>query len=209
MLRSPFMTALLLLAEPACAQDIVRGDATAGLVSRSAQSDVHLFADPALNARRLVLKLVVLNRSGNPQPFGPDAITVASGAARISLVSRETLIAEQTGTASPADETAQAHASASMPVNGAGQADVSGFTGSMNATTMGVPTSSFDRARRRPAADAAGALDATLLKPITIAPNRADGGQVVTQPLKHRPSEVIVAVTFAGDVHQFAVPVPR
>jgi hypothetical protein len=197
-------------ASPLLAQDIVRGDAAAGLVSHLSKGEVHVIADPALNDRRLVLKIVVLNLSGVPQPFGPDAVTVAAGDARIALISREALIAEQTGSGIASDETSQAHAAAALPTNAAGQRDVTSFNGSMGGGIAGVPTSSIDRSQRRSNTAAAAALDAVLLKPMTIRPNGADGGQMMTEKLKRsKTPELVVTVSFAGEVHKFAVKTPH
>jgi hypothetical protein len=209
MVKALFLAATFALAAPsASAQDIVTGDAGAGLVSRMARGEVHLIADPALNDRRLVLKIVVLNLSAQPQSFGPEAVTVVAGDAHISLMSRGALIAEQTGSGTGSDETAQAHAAASLPTNAAGQTDVSGYTGGMGGVIAGVPPSSVNRSQRRSAS--AAALDAVLLKPMTIRPNAADGGQVMTEKLRRsKMSDVVVAVGFAGDVHRFRVKVPR
>ncbi|WP_162875485.1 hypothetical protein [Sphingomonas crusticola] len=209
MIRTLVLATAVALAAPSMpAQEIVSGDAAAGLVSRTARSEVHLVADPMLNDRRLVLKIVILNLSGAPQPFGPDAVTVTAGETPIALMTRDALVTERTGTAIASDETAQAHTTAALPITSTGQTDVSGFTGSSVGVTGGVPASSIDRAQRRPSN--AAALDAVLLKPITIRPNAADGGQVITEKLRRaKTPEVLVTINFAGDVHRFNVKVPR
>jgi hypothetical protein len=199
-----------LVAPPAFAQGVISGDATAGLVSRTAKAEVHVVADPALNDWRLVLKIVVLNLSGGAQPFGPDAVQVSAGGAPIALASRDALVAALSGAGSGNGETAQAHATAALPVNGSGQTDVTGFTGTMSGGTAGVPNASIDRTQRRTNPKAVAALDAVLLKPMIIAANGADGGQVLTEQLKRsRTTEVMVAIAFAGETHRFAVKVPH
>lgn len=210
MLKSVLMAMACAAAMPAwSALPLVEGDAVQGLVSKSAKGEVHVIADAALNGRRLVLKIVVLNLSGGPQAFGPDAVRVTAGEAPVALATRDALIADLTGSGG-ADETPQAHATASMPVNSAGQTDVSGFTGGMGTVTGGVPASSVDRAQRRGDTQAIAALDAVLLKPMTIRANGADGGQVLTDKLKRsRTPEVTVHVQFAGEEHLFLVKVPR
>jgi hypothetical protein len=197
------------IAAPVCAQDPVKGDATAGLVSRTAKAEVHLIADPALNDKRLVLKIIVLNLSGAAQPFGPDAVSVSAGDVPVALASRDSLIAELSGSNANSDETAQAHATAALPVNGSGQTDVTTFTGGMGSGAGGIPNAAIDRTQRRPNVQAAAQLDQVLLKPMTIRANGADGGQVLTERLKKRPSEVTVAIAFAGETHRFAVKVPH
>ncbi|HMI18845.1 MAG TPA: hypothetical protein VK533_04815 [Sphingomonas sp.] len=209
MIRTLF-AAVLIAAMPASAQDMIRGDASAGLVSKTAKAEVHLIADPALNDRRLVLKIVILNLSGAAQPFGPDAVTIAAGDAPIAIASRAALIADLSGAGSASDETAQSHATAALPTNGAGQTDVTSFTGGMNSGVAGIPNSSIDRAQRRPDAKAVAQIDAILLKPMTIRANGADGGQLLTERLKRsKTPEVTVAIAFAGETHHFAVKVPR
>ena len=210
MVRAFLLAAALIAAAPsAWAQDVVKGDAAAGLVSRTAKAEVHLIADPALNDKRLVLKIIVLNTSGAPQTFGPEAVTIKAGDTAVAIASRDSLIAEMSGSGSNSAETAQAHATASMPVNGNGQPDVTSFTGGMNGGVGGIPTAAIDRSQRRPNAEAAAQLDQVLLKPITIRANGADGGQVLTERLKRRPAEVTVAIAFAGETHLFAVKVPH
>ena len=204
-----FAAAFVLAAPPAFAQVAISGDAAVGLVSKTTKAEVHLVADPALNNRRLVLKIVVLNLSGAPQPFGPDAIKVAAGSAPIAIASRDALVADLLGHGGASEETAQAHATAALPINASGQPDVTGFTGGMGGIAAGVPHSALDRAERRPNAQIT-QLDAILLKPMTIRPNGADGGQVLTEQLKRsRTPEVTVAIAFAGETHFFAVKVPR
>jgi len=210
MVRSLFLAAAVVLAAPAVlAQDVVKGDATAGLVSKSARAEVHLIADPALNDKRLVLKVVVLNLSGAPQPFGPDAVSITAGEAPITIASRDSLVAELVGGSSGAGETAQAHSGAAMTVSGTGQLDVSNYTGGASAGVAGIPPSAIDRGQRRPNAQAVAQLDQVLLRPMTIRANGADGGQLLTERLKKRPPEVTVAIAFAGETHRFAVKVPH
>lgn len=210
MVKALFLSAAI-AALPAFAQDVVKGDASAGLISRTAKAEVHLIADPALNDRRLVLKIVVLNTSGAPQPFGPNAITISAGDAPVAIASREALLSAVWGTSGGENgETAQAHAAASLPVTASGQTDVTGFTGGMNSGSGGIPNSAIDRSQRGAGSQAAAQLDAVLLKPITIRANGADGGQVLTERLKRgKTPEVTVAVAFAGETHRFAVKVPR
>jgi hypothetical protein len=202
--------AIAIAPSPATTENLIRGDAVQGLMSRLDKGEVHLIVDPKLNGQRVVLKVVVLNLSGAPQEFGPGAVTASLGALPLVLMRREAVLAEQSGRGNQSDETAQAHAAAAMPTNGAGQTDVSGFTGGMASSTAGVPVSSMSRTQRRPDGAADARLQAVLLKPMTIAAKAADGGQIVTEKLKRgHPAEMIVAVTFAGETHHFAVQVPH
>jgi hypothetical protein len=194
---------------------IVTGDAAAGLMSRRTLGEVHVVADPALADGRLVLRIVVLNRGKAPAPFGPDDVSVATAdGTQIVLMSRAALLAEQGGDPRSAatGETTQAHAAPSLPVNGAGQTDVSGFSGGMGTTVAGVPQGAIDRSRRADpkTVAAVAALDAVLLKPIMLKPGAADGGQIVTTKLKRgKTVSVTVTVMFAGEEHRFDVAVPK
>jgi hypothetical protein len=207
-------------AAPVMAQDtapaVVTGDATAGLVSKQAIGEVHVVADPALANGRLVLRIVVLNRGKMPAEFGPASVSVASpDGVAVSLVPRAALLDEQGGVAlgTATEDTSQSHSTAAMLVTPNGQTDVSGFTGSMSTTYGGVPQSTMDRSQRRTdpkTAAAVAALDAVLLKPVTLKPGAADGGQVVTTRLKRgKPAAVIVTIAFAGETHRFNVVVPK
>ncbi|MES2441876.1 MAG: hypothetical protein V4574_03530 [Pseudomonadota bacterium] len=200
----------------ALAQDAgpVKGDATAGLVSRQAKGEVHLVSDPALADGRLVLRVVILNHGAEAAAFGPANVSVAlPDGTPVALVPRETLLAEQTGAPSgrSSGETSQAHSTASLATNGQGQTDVTSYTGAMSVTTAGVPQSTLDRAQRAdPQSSAAwAALDAVLLKPITLRPGAADGGQVVTARLKRGKGPLTVTIAFAGEAHRFEVAVPK
>ncbi|MDB5703429.1 MAG: hypothetical protein JWN66_545 [Sphingomonas bacterium] len=203
------------MAQQAAPSAVVTGDATAGLVSQRALGEVHVVADPTLADGRLVLRIVVLNRGAAPAPFGPGDVSVAAvDGTQIALVPRATLLAEQGGEpgAAVTDETPQAHSAAALPVNGAGQTDVSGFSGGMGTTVAGVPQGAIDRSRRADpkAAAAVAALDAVLLKPMTLKPGAADGGQIVTTKLKRgKIASVIVTILFAGEDHRFDVVVPK
>jgi hypothetical protein len=201
-------TAIVAMTPGAMAQDVT-GDAVAGLVSRQAKGEVHLLIDPKLANGRLVLRIVVLNRSNAPAPFAPSDVHVTTPeGAPIALVPRETLLAEQAGGGQDRAETSQAHAAPAMPVNGAGQTDVSGFTGGMGATTANVPQSAIERPRA--SLPAIAALDAVLLKPIVLKPGAADGGQVVTGKLARGKVKIVkVAISFAGEEHRFQVETPK
>ncbi|MFA6118053.1 MAG: hypothetical protein WC729_28970 [Sphingomonas sp.] len=207
-------------AAPVMAQDaapaVVTGDATAGLVSKQAIGEVHVVADPALANGRLVLRIVVLNRGKAPVEFGPASVSVASrDGVAVPLVPRNALLDEQGGVApgTVTEDTSQSHAGAAMLVTPNGQTDVSGFTGGSGTTYGGVPQSTMDRSQRRTdpkTAAAVAALDAVLLKPMTLKPGAADGGQVVTTRLKRgKIVSLIVSIAFAGETHRFDVAVPK
>ena len=192
----------------AMAQDVT-GDAVAGLVSHQAKGEVHLSIDQKLADGRLVLRIVILNRGSAAASFTPSDVKVTSAeGAPIALVPREQLLAEQAGVGQAGVETSQAHAAPQMPVNQAGQTDVSGFTGGAGATTAGIPQSVLARSGKPSPATAA--LDAVLLKPIVLKPGAADGGQAVTTKIRRGKSpNVTVAIAFAGEEHRFQVAVPK
>lgn len=204
-------------AAPVVAQDAapVRGEAGAELVSRRASGEVHVVADPTLSDGRLVLRIVVLNRGTAPLSFGPGDVAVATAdGTPVPLVPRATLLAEQGGgrPGSATEDTSQGHAGAALLVTPNGQTDVTGFTGGMGTTTAGVPQGTIDRSKRRdPKAEAAvAALDAVLLKQITLKPGAADGGQVVTTKLKRGKTAMVTAtILVAGEPHRFEIAVPK
>jgi len=204
------------LAQQPAAPPLVTGDATAGLVSRQAIGEVHVVADPVLANGRLVLRIVVLNRGKAPAEFGPASVSIAlpDGAA-VPLVPREALLAEQGGVApgNATEDISQGHAGAALPITPSGQTDVSGFTGGMGTTLGGVPQGTIERSQRRTdpkTVAAVAALDGVLLKPMTLKPGAADGGQVVTTRLKRgKTASVIVTIAFGGETHRFDVAVPK
>jgi hypothetical protein len=161
-----------------------------------------------------VLKIVILNRGTEVAAFGPADVSAAlpDGTA-VAFVPRETLLGEQAGVPSgrSAGETNQAHSTATLAINGQGQTDVTSYTGAMSVNTAGVPQSTIDRAQRSDAQSSAAwkALDAVLLKPMTLQPGGADGGQVVTTKLKRGKGPLIVTVSFAGETHRFEIAVPK
>ena len=200
--------AIVALAPPAMAQEVT-GDAVAGLVSRQAKGEVHLSIDPKLADGRLVLRIVVVNRSGAVANFAPGDVKVTSPeGVVIALVPRAELLAEQAGGGQAGVETSQAYAGPQMPVTPSGQADVSVFTGTANGATAGIPQAVLARNGKPNAATAA--LDSVLLKPIILRPGAVDGGQVVTTKLKRgKTPNVTVWVAFAGEDHRFQVAVPK
>jgi hypothetical protein len=133
-------------------------------------------------------------------------------------VPREALLDEAAG-APPGSSDAQVsggYSTAALATNGAGQTDVSSYTGSMSTVTANrVPMDTIARAdaqKSRPLTGAAAELDKVLLKPLAIAPGGLDGGQVVTQKLKFRGKAeraIDVTVEFAGDAHHFHLIAPR
>ncbi|MBR0552791.1 hypothetical protein [Stakelama marina] len=185
----------------------ISGDAQAGLVSRTDKGEVHLIVDPVLNDHRLVLRVVVLNRSDAPQPLGPASVHVDSDRGAVAIATAQDLSGGERKRG-PGGGSRQAYANPGLPTNAAGQKDVTGFTGSMGSAVGGVPNGEIDRAQSDDAAP--NPVVAALLKPTTLAPGAADGGLLLTEPLKRgRYKRVTVTVDFAGEAHRFTVDVPR
>lgn len=190
----------------------VSGNAVAGLVSRTAKAEVHLLIDPKLSDGSIVIKLVVLNRTGAPVLFGPDAVAAtAPDGTPVPLIPREALLARLGGAAAGPRETNNAHETPVLPtLNSAGQQDVTGFSGGMGMTTSGVPASALERSAAVASPGTRARYEAVLLKPMSIPAGGADGGQVFTQRLRRgKLSQVLVSVAFAGETHRFRVDVPR
>jgi hypothetical protein len=200
--------AIVASAPAAMAQDVT-GDAVAGLVSRQTKGEVHLSIDPKLADGRLVLRIVVVNRSGAVANFAPADVKVTSPEGIvIALVPRAELLAEQAGSGQAGVETSQAYAGAEVPIVPGGQANVSTFTGAANGGTAGIPQAVLARSGKPTPATAA--LDAVLLKPLVLKPGAVDGGQVVTTKLRRgKTPNVTVWVGFAGEEHRFQVAVPK
>lgn len=212
MYRSIAFASACALAAPALAQTAtVSGDAVKGLVSAGSKGEVHLLTDPSLLNRRLVLKVVVVNLSGAAAPFAPTDVAIATpDGSPIAQATRDAILGRPGGKGG-AYETSEAHSAAAMPMSPNGQMDVSNYTGGMGGSMGGVPSSQLDRSQQDAAGGAAAAqLDAALLKPMTIPPRGADGGQVITDVIRRsKVPQVSVTVTFAGEPHRFLVDVPR
>jgi hypothetical protein len=200
--------AIVAMALPAMAQEVT-GDAVAGLVSRQAKGEVHLSIDPKLADGRLVLRIVVVNRSGAVANFAPGDVKVTSPeGVVIALVPRAELLAEQASSGQAGVETSQAYAGAAVPIVPGGQANITTFTGAANGGTAGIPQAVLARSGKPSPATVA--LDAVLLKPVVLKPGAVDGGQVVTTKLRRsKTPNVTVWVAFAGEDHRFQVAVPK
>lgn len=176
-------------------------------VSAQPAGEVHLVVDPALSDKRLSMRIVVLNRSTQPHPFGPEAIAVTVAGKPLKIASRAALLgASEDDTLVNAN---RAPAGAAMPTNGAGQTDVSGFNGGMGMATGGIPNDRVNRAPRKEDPQLAAALDAALLRSATVAPGKTAAGQVFSDRLRGRAKQVEIDVSFAGEHHRFAVEVPK
>ena len=198
--------------------------ATEGLTSRMEHGVITLVANPELMNGRVILKIVAFNGSSEPAHFSGDDIHVfTSGGKPVPLVSLDRLIEESRQAAARPPPIAATHdpANYSHPevrhsgVGGSGAMEVNGITGASNPTngvmspyTRASSVSEADNPQLQ--ADIAN-LKAAILHPLTIAPSRAEGGQIVTEkPRFARKDErsLHVVVMFNGDEHAFDFALP-
>lgn len=186
----------------------------AGLSSSKDKGMVSVVADPALSDGRLILKVVAYNKTDQPASFSDDQVKVfkASGKA-VKLISVNQLIAEVKGE-SP-DSRTERHNPANYggrPIgqDDAGRPDVGGYTGGgaqmggmvSPHTDTNAPVRGEDPATRAQIES----LKQGILHPMTIAPSKAEGGQIVTEKLRFgRKDEraLRVTVSFNGEEHEF------
>lgn len=188
---------------------------------------VSISLDPALSQGRVVMKVVAFNRTREPAAFSDADVKIFTAAGKpMALVPLERLIEEVSGSSSPrrpvsADHSPTDYAHRPIPTTGgAGEPDLSGYTGAGNPTSGVVST--HTQVDTRPAGktsvpDAAtqqqiASLKAGILQSLIIPSAQAAGGQVVSEPLKlarKESRELRVTVDFNGEQHEFHVLAPR
>ena len=180
---------------------------------------VKVVPDEKLSDGRLVLKVVAFNRDHAPAAFGPDSVKVfTSSGQQVALMSVDQLVKEIRGPRGDSSSRAVDVFGSSSPMAGhdeAGRPDVGNYTGGSN--SMGSTVTTHGRRPETPSADdqkvqqQVADLQAALLKPVTIEPSEAAGGQVVTQKIKFARKEaraLRVQVDFNGDQHEFNFAAP-
>jgi hypothetical protein len=185
---------------------------------------VSIVTDPALSQGRLVLKVVAFNRTREPAAFSDADVKIVTAAGKpVAFVPVDQLIAEVTkpagrkrrvssGDHNPAD---YSHPQMATGTSGAGEPDVSGYTGGGNPTS-GVVSAHTDVAAKASSADAqqndqVAALRAGILHSMIIPSATAAGGQLVSEKLKFTRKEerrLRVTVEFNGEQHEFSVVPP-
>jgi hypothetical protein len=219
--------AMVLLAWHVIVPDALAGDAvtTEGLTSTKDHGVVKLVSDPTLSDGRLVLKVVVFNRTKVPSGFGPEDIKVFTSAGQpVAVMTLEQLVQETKGTAGHSDKGGNtfhdpsSYSGPTLTHNSAGQPNVGSYTGAAG-NNMGPLMSSrtgMDE-RAKGAKDdpqlqqRIDALNAAILHAQSIAPASAVGGQIVTEKIKFgRKDEhaLRVVVDFNGEQHQFDFAAP-
>jgi hypothetical protein len=198
--------------------------APAPLTSTKERGVVSIVPDAALSQGRLVLKIVAFNRTREPAAFGVADVKIVTAAGKpVALVPLEQLIDEvmqasgskrrvTTVDHNPAD---YSHPAIPTGPGGAGEPDVSGYTGGGNPTS-GVISAHTDVRTNESPADARlreqiNALRAGLLQSTLIPSATAAGGQVVSEKLKFARKEqhaLRVLVDFNGEQHEFTVVPP-
>jgi hypothetical protein len=191
----------------------LRSDKAAGLLT--------LNSDLVLNDGRLIIKLVAFNKSATAAELAPQWISVSTAAGKpVPLVSLEQL-EDETRVALGAkplhrsgDYAAVSTAQRPTVVDSSGQLDVSGYTGGQSAASTITPArrEKVDESANPQLKAALENLRAAILQPISVAPNTAGGGNIVTQPIKFGRKDarsLRVTVGFAGEQHEFEFIVPK
>jgi hypothetical protein len=221
MLAAPLVVVDYLVAGAGAAEPVAAtGTVTAeGLSSTRDHGIVKVVPDEKLADGRLVLKVVAFNRDHAPAAFGPESVRVFTGSGQqVALMSVEQLVKEVRGSRGDRLPRAVDVFGSSGPLVGrdeAGRPDVSNYTGGSNSMGSTIST----REQRQPDGGGDDAkvqqqvaeLQAALLKPVTIEPSEAAGGQVVTQKVKFGRKEeraLRVQVDFNGEQHEFNFAAP-
>ena len=199
-------------------------ETAAPLSSTKDRGVVSIVPAPALSQGRLVLKVVAFNRTRAPAAFSDADVKIVTAAGKpVALVPIDQLIAEVTKASgskrrlassdhNPAD---YSHPQMATGTSGAGEPDVSGYTGANNPTS-GVVSSHTDVGDSGSPADGrqneqVTALRAGILHQMIIPSATAAGGQVVSEKLKFTRKEersLHVTVEFNGEQHEFTVVPP-
>ena len=220
--------AMVLVALHAIVPDALAGDAvtTEGLTSTKDHGVVKLVSDPTLSDGRLVLKVVVFNRTKVPSGFGPEDIKVFTAAGQpVAVMTLEQLVQETQAASGHSDKGGNtfhdpsSYSGPTMTHNAAGQPNVGNYTGAAGSNMgplMSSRTGMDERARTddKQLQQRIDALNAAILHAQSIAAASAVGGQIVTEKIKFdRKDEhtLRVIVDFNGEQHQFdfAAPPPR
>jgi hypothetical protein len=199
-----------------------------GLSSTKERGVISIASDPALSDGRLLIKVVAFNRRPEPAGFGPANVSISTTAGKpVALILLEQLVQEtqkaagvRTRQASSTDHDPSNYSHpgiATAGVGGSGEPDVSGYSGANNPTSGVVSPHTRATSNARTMSDAElkariDMLNAGILQPMTIAPAKAAGGQVVTEKLKFARKEaraLHIVVQFNDEQHEFDFEVPR
>jgi hypothetical protein len=190
--------------------------------SKLAHSSVSVAVEPQLNDGRLVIKMAAMNGTAAPVPFGPGSVSVSTVAGQpIALSSLQKLVNDVRVSAGMKPEsgphvtaTGGAYAAPQMQVNGAGQPDVSNYTGgsAIGSEEIIRQSQGSKPSIDRKSADAQIAmLKQAILQDTTIAPGQIAVGQIVSEKLKFKKGEdrtLHLVVHIGGDTHPFTIAAP-
>ena len=189
-----------------------------GLISTLPGGVISIKADPVLSNGRLVLRVVAFNQGGAPAALSSADIKLYTSANQpVALLSLDQLIAE---VSAPAPErptgSATGYGGQALATGQDGRLDVSGFSGSNQTVAGGLSSqvqSQIGAPRKLSKADQAqvDGLRAGILQSVTVAPNTAAGGQIVSDKLKFdrdAPRELKMVVRFNGEKHGFIFTAP-
>jgi len=190
------------------------------MTSTQAQGEVSVAPEPKLLNGELILKVVALNRSQKPAPFGPQDIRISTADGKtVPVMSLDALIAQVKAGAADGSAHSGSYQSSYAPgpattYNQFGQPDVHNFTGNS------APLSGQVNPEAPPAAAPAdsGALEqqiaslkAGILQDVTVAPGEVKGGELVTERIRFHWREkhtLHIEVRFNGEAHEFDLQAP-
>ncbi len=193
-----------------------------------AQSDkklgyVTLNSDLLLNQGRLILTVGAFNKSTQPAPLSPAAISITTSSgkpvplASLAQLEDETRVALGGNPVSTPDAYQQM-SSMQRPVDttASGESDGPGYTGgdALENVVSAKPRNKkkVDPATEAKINEAVDNLRLAILQGVSVEPRAAAGGQVVTQSFKFargEPRKLKMTVDFAAERHEFEFDVPK
>jgi len=188
-----------------------------GLISTLPGGVISIKADPVLSNGRLVLRVVAFNQGGAPATLSSADIKLYTSANQpVALLSLDQLIAEVSSPPEKPAGSATGYGGQAMATGQDGRLDVSGFSGANQTVAGGLSSqvqAQIGGPRKLTKADQAqvDGLRAGILQSVTVAPNTAAGGQVVSEKLKFdrdAPRELKMMVRFNGEKHGFIFAAP-
>jgi hypothetical protein len=190
------------------------------LTSSKTLGEISIVPEPKLVNGELILKVVALNESQKPAPFGPRDITISTADGKsVPLMSLDALIARVRADAGSGSGGSGSYNSSYTPgptttYNQYGQPDVHNFTGGSQPLGGQInpeaPTSGA-RSENAAVAQQITSLKAGILQDVSIAPGEVKGGEVITQRIRFHWREkhtLHIEVRFNGEQHEFDVPAP-
>lgn len=195
--------------------------AGAAMTSSKTLGEISIVPEPRLVNGELILKVVALNQSQKPAPFGPEDVRISTADGRsVSIMSLTALVAQIKADAQ-ADSTRSGSYNSSYTAGPAttynqfGQPDVHNFSGSSaplgGQVNPEAPVRTGGGSNDAALQQQIASLEAGVLQDITIAPGEVKGGEVVTARIGFHWREkhtLRIMVSFNGEQHEFELPAP-